>query len=472
MPPKIKFKSIYNMKELKVLNDAYMLYENKQYKEAEDICRNVFKHYPNQPDILNLLGVICLSSGKDEEGLMYLKRVVDLQPHRYSFHGNLGIAYKNIGMFHEAIVSYKRAVQLNPNYALGYNNIGSAYQGMGMIGDAIENYQHALSLDDNLFDVHLNLAMAQLLIQDFENGWDRWEYRLATIKLAELTKPAWYGQPLNSKTILVYAEMGYGDTFQFIRYLPALSEVCNAEKVLFQVNGYGLDFLKNCDNLKAEIVNPDVPANALAFDENIHLMSLPRIFSTNLSNMPYRMQPYLQADPYKVKAYEKIIAGYNTSQIRIGIFWQGSPELKADRNRSMPLHYFYPICRMPEIQIYSFQKGYGIEQLSSLPVGIKIINLGETFTDWGDTAAALQCMDLVICVDTAIGHLSGALGKPTWVLLPSHPEWRWCLDMDYSPWYRAHRLFRHPVYGNPHWEAVMQEVIKRLKKEVMCLKET
>ena len=128
----------------------------------------------------------------------------------------------------------------------------------------------------------------------------------------------------------------------------------------------------------------------------------------------------------------------------------------------MPLHHFYPLCRLLGVKIYSLQKGYGTEQLSNLPEDVEITNIGESFNDFSDTAAAIENLDLTITVDSAVGHLSGALGKKTWILLPSHAEWRWHLDMDYSPWYENVRLFRHKELGKKNWDEMMERVIKEI----------
>ncbi|RJQ56857.1 MAG: hypothetical protein C4526_00745 [Nitrospiraceae bacterium] len=132
----------------------------------------------------------------------------------------------------------------------------------------------------------------------------------------------------------------------------------------------------------------------------------------------------------------------------------------------MPLRHFYPLCSLPNVKVYSLQKGHGIEQLNDLPDDIEIVNLGETFNDFSDTAAAIENLDMMITVDTAIGHLSGALGKKTWILLPSHAEWRWHLDMDYSPWYEDVRLFRHKETGKKDWEEMMERVKRQVEVEI------
>jgi hypothetical protein len=248
-----------------------------------------------------------------------------------------------------------------------------------------------------------------------------------------------------------------------VRYLPLLGDL-GAGKVLFKLNNRGLERLLGGSDLKAEILDLETPVDSLNFDTNIHLMSLPLIFRTNLENIPFKQKRYLKANEEKVREYkERFFFDVQNDKYKIGIFWQGNPAIKADRNRSLLLRYFYPLFKLPGVAIYSLQKGFGLEQLNDLPEGVEITSLGDTFNDFSDTAAAIENLDMVITIDTAVGHLSGALGKKTWILLPFNAEWRWHLDMDYSPWYEDVRLFRHKEPGKKDWEEMMERVKEQVK---------
>jgi len=311
--------------------------------------------------------------------------------------------------------------------------------------------------------VHTHLGITYLLSGNFKRGWEEYEWRLKTISVLPLKKSKWTGGTLKDRIILVHSEQGFGDTFQFVRYLPLLHEKFSAKKVLF-LPPEGLEQLLRESELGAKILDASISEEAIDYDTNIHLLSLPRIFKTDLENIPYGRKRYFKANEKKVASYKK---GYfRTNKLKVGIFWQGSPGLKLDRHRSVPLHHFYPLCRLPDVKIYSLQKGHGIEQLEDLPEGGEITNLGETFKDFADTAAAIENLDIVITVDTAIGHLSGGLGKKTWILLPSYMEWRWHPGIDYSPWYKDVKLFRHKELGRKDWD----EMMHRVKKELYQIK--
>ena len=147
---------------------------------------------------------------------------------------------------------------------------------------------------------------------------------------------------------------------------------------------------------------------------------------------------------------------------KIGIAWAGSPTQARDRDRSCHLTQFLPLLKHPNCAFYSLQKGAAAEaQLQDLPDDIAVINLGETFNDFADTAAAIAQLDLIITIDTSVAHLAGAMGKPTWVLLCHNPDWRWGLDGDTSPWYPTMRLFRQPTFND--WNSVFAAISNALE---------
>jgi len=195
-------------------------------------------------------------------------------------------------------------------------------------------------------------------------------------------------------------------------------------------------------------------------------MSLPYCLKANSENVPFK-DKYLKVDPEKVDYYRKKY--FQTDKFKVGIFWQGRKEYKDDNNRSIPLEYFLKLSQIKDVKLFSFQKGYGIEQLEDISERIEIINLGETFNDFLDTAAAIENLDLFITIDTSVAHLSAALNKPTWILLSYVPEWRWGLTGETSYWYNSVELFRQRDPGN--WDELLNRVTKKLNNILRnCLK--
>jgi tetratricopeptide (TPR) repeat protein len=458
------------------------LWSKRLIDEAVDNFRKALSLKTDFAEAYNNLGLALSEKGFLHEAVENYNRALELRPDFAEAYNNLGYALAESGNLDEAITNCLKALQLKPDFAGAYNNLANAFKDNGLIHKAIENYNMALMLKPDDPEIHKNLGMTYLLIKDFDKGWEEYEWRLKTIpgQAPPLVKPKWDGTVLKDKAILVYSEQGCGDNIQFVRYLSKLRDEYSAAKILF-IPYNGLEQLFRESNLGAEILDASTPVEDLVFDTNIHLLSLPGIFKTDFENIPFRQKRYLKANEEKVRKYKEKyfnntplspldrgelcpplekgdVGGFCNDKLKIGIFWQGSPGFKPDRNRSMPLKNFYPICRLPHVKVYSLQKGEGITQLDNLPEDIEIVNLGETFNDFSDTAAAIENLDIVITIDTGVAHLSGALGKKTWILLPSYTEWRWPPDMDYSPWYEDVTLFRHREPGKKDWEEMMQRV--------------
>jgi tetratricopeptide (TPR) repeat protein len=461
--------------------------------EAINCARKALALKPDYVEAFSNLGIAFCEKGLLEDAIENFKKALALKSD-FEAYNNLATAFnKKGGMPDEAINCARKALALKPDYTEAFNNLGIAFCDKGLTDEAVKYFRKASELNPYNSKFHYNLGMAYLLKKDFDRGWEEYEWRqkLKANRVSPLTKPHWDGSSLKGKSIIVYAEQGYGDTLQFVRYLPDLYEIFSAKKVMF-VSQEGLKQLLRESDLKAEILDLETPVDSLNFDTNIYLMSLPRVFRTNLENIPFKGKRYLKANEQRMKWYrEKFFLpvipacpqslfqkrvpasgddknGINErALIKIGIFWQGNPDYQDDRSRSIPLHLFNPICRLPGVKVYSLQKGHGIEQLNGLPEDIEIVSLGETFNDFSDTAAAIENLDLVITIDTAVAHLSAALGKKTWILLPAYAEWRWHMDMEYSPWYEDVRLFRHKEPGKKDWAEMMQRVKGQIKVEII-----
>jgi hypothetical protein len=307
--------------------------------------------------------------------------------------------------------------------------------------------------------VSYNKAMLLLLLGEFTEGWRLYEQRLRAASVARpprsYAQPRWTGrESLSGKVILVYAEQGFGDTLQFSRYVSLLQ--AQARRVIFEAPQPLLAILSSLGR-GVQLVGHGEQIEG--FDYHCPLMSLPAAFGTELATIPAAV-PYLRAEPRAVERWAEKLRP--VSGLRIGIAWQGNPvpERSWARGRSVPLEFFRPLASSEQITLVSLQKGPGVEQLSEVDFGARLIVLGDELDSGGDafvdTAAVMANLDLIITSDTAIPHLAGALGVPVWLVLQAVPSWHWLLERNDSPWYPTMRLFRQPRPGD--WRAVFAEV--------------
>ena len=232
-----------------------------------------------------------------------------------------------------------------------------------------------------------------------------------------------------------------GDTIQFARYAPLVAErggrvVMSCPEELRQL----LESLPGIDRVTAEIE----PGN---FDCHCPLMSLPAVFGTRAETIPAPAR-YLQAPAQLATSWRSRIG--NEVGMRVGLAWAGNPKHKRDRRRSISLEQLAPLSTAKGARFFSLQKGDAARQAATPPEGMQLIDFSGELRNLADAAALIENLDLVISVDTATAHLSAALGKPTWVLLPLVPDWRWMLHREDSPWYPTMRLFRQTAPGDWH----------------------
>jgi hypothetical protein len=293
---------------------------------------------------------------------------------------------------------------------------------------------------------------------DFEQGWPEYAWRLKTQELAlpPIPQPLWDGSRLNGKTILLHAEQGLGDTIHFIRYAPLVKEqggqvvvVCPSQLTPLLASSPGIDRLVATGML--------LPP----FDVHAPLLSLPGIFRTNAATIPASV-PYIFADPSLVQHWHHELSA--TPGYKVGIAWKGSSRHKKDRERSVSLEALAPLAAVPEINLFSLQVGPGREELAALGDRFRVTDLGGRFDpeSLADAAAAIQSLDLIVTVDSALAHVAGALGTPVWVAVPFSPDWRWQLEREDSPWYPTLRLFRQRLPGQ--WPEVFERIAVELRK--------
>ena len=324
-----------------------------------------------------------------------------------------------------------------------------------------------------------------MLLGDYEQGWPEYEWRWTQpgFTRRQFTQPAWDGSDLAGRSILLYAEQGLGDTLHFIRYAPLVSQ--RGGKVIVECQPALVRLLKGVEGIDKLIAesSPLPP-----FDVQAAMFSLPAIFHTTVGTIPATV-PYLHADPKLIDKWRHELNSRSrqpggtvattrsgparqagpTGAFKVGIAWQGSPTYGYDNLRSIPLEKFARLTQIEGVQLISLQKGPGSEQLGAVQGRFPVMDLGkqldETSGPFMDTAAVMKNLDLVICSDTAVPHLAGALGVPVWVALPYVPDWRWLLECEDSPWYPTMRLFRQTQDGK--WDDVFERIAAALKKKLI-----
>jgi hypothetical protein len=311
----------------------------------------------------------------------------------------------------------------------------------GRFDEAILVYRQAIAADPDDAEAEWNLALLQLVTGDFEAGWAgreaaRWKIPVLVAGYPKLSKPLWrISEPIDGKTILVCPDEGIGDVIQYVRYVPMLA--ARGARVILIVQEALVPLLSGVAGVAQCI--PRRATTLPPYDVHCPLTSLPLVFGTRLDTIPAKIS-YLPAPPSdRVDAWDKRLGSHD--RLRVGVVWSGNPQHPRDRSRSMPFGTMVRILDA-DATFVSLQKDPRAEDGPVLRERTDIVDLTDHLTDFVETAALVSCLDLVISVDTSVAHLAAALGRPTWILLPFAPDYRWLLDRDDSPWYPTMRLFR------------------------------
>ncbi|OGO98857.1 MAG: hypothetical protein A3E00_00600 [Curvibacter sp. RIFCSPHIGHO2_12_FULL_63_18] len=484
----------------------------------------VLAEAPQDTNALNNLGVLLNSSGHYPEALERFDQQVALAPQDPRAHANRGVALKALARSDDAIAAYEAALACDKQFHTAHNNLGNLFYGQGDFARALPHFETAAALQPLADEYRFMLAkcllelqrmeraeaelrlvlrhnptdadawgtlarlwterhcmpealqcferglearpdyagliynrgLARLLAGDLAGGFADYERRFDVpdfpSKRLKTTKPLWNGQPLPTQTLLVHAEQGLGDTLQFLRYIDLLASRCLRVLLLIQESLTPLVVLPPNVELVHEGSRPP------AYDWVCPLLSVPHLLGLS-QNAPPTL-PYLRMEPARSAAWAPRFAAPG---LRVGLVWAGNPAHKNDANRSLALDALAPVLALEGATFYSFQVGARSADLAQLPPELqsKVVDLSADLHDFGDTAAALQHLDVLVCVDTSICHVAGALGLPVWLLIPWMPDWRWLLEREDSPWYPSVRILRQPRYRD--WGSVVSTLTKDLK---------
>src|SRR5215813_4130699 len=396
---------------------------------------------------------------RPDEALAQYDGVLALAPNHAETHVNRANVLLTLGRAADAAAVYERALALRPDYVKALIGRGAALQALNRHRDALADFDRALAIDKGNADAHHNAALALLTLGDYRRGFEehewRWQRTGMPARRPSVGKPLWLGEyALARKRILLTAEQGLGDTIQFARYAPILAR--SGATVVLEVPRELAPLLARIDGV-AEVVVRGEPRPA--FDVYCPLASLPRALRTEPATIPADI-PYLRPSSERLAKWRERIEALPSP--RIALAWAGSADHANDRNRSIALNQLVPLFEF-KAGFISIQRELRADDGETLARLSQLTHVAGDLADFDDTAAVVALADRIISVDTSVVHLAGALGRPTWVLLPFCPDWRWMLERTDTSWYPTVRLFRQPAPGD--WDSVLTSVAEQLRNE-------
>lgn len=467
--------------------------EDEEFKTELDNLEKIFCNRIDKESSYNEIAEILYVAGANLSVINFLKKALQINPKNYNNYKMIADCYNKMDERESAIAFYEKYDEYCPGNPYVYNDLGAIYTVMNKYGnlekqkkyfekaieilpdfkDAIKNlaityrysgeneaamkyFARLLELEPTN-DEYFNYACQKIKLGDFEEGWKYFEHRFDRETLPviypEINKPRWNGENIEDKILLVQSEQGFGDSIQFLRYLPQIK----AKKIIFRVQDSLIDLLKNSE-IKIEFVKKSTPLEKINFDYHVPLMSLPYLLNARIDNIPLS-EGYIKANQEKIESYKKKF--FDNDYLKIAIAWHGAA--LGNEARDIPLSSFYPLTQLKKVKVYSFQKDSEKELGKNLPADVEIIDLGKTFQDFSDTAAAMANVDLFITSDNVVFNLAGAMGKKTFLLLNRDSEWRWFLDEKTTPWYDSVRIFKK-TKDNESWDSLIQKVIEVLEQ--------
>ena len=424
--------------------------------EAVISYKKSLKINPRSPQVLNNLGNTLREKGQYDEAIQYYEQALRIEPEYINAYSNIGFTYLEMAQFDRAITCFRILLEKYPDYAEAHNALGIAFREIAQFEDALKSFKRALNLNPDLGEARQNLSALFLLLGNFQDAWReyRWFWKLRG-PYHELQKPLWDGSDITGKRLLLHAGAGFGDTIQFIRYVPFIKErgasiIIGCQKEI----GALLKGVAGIDQVIAE--GESIPP----FDIQSSMFRLPIIFETTTDTIPARV-PYIAINPQMIGEWRDRI-NVDNCRLRIGVIWKGGHGIGMYRYRTCPPEIFSGLSNFNNVAFYSLQIGSNKDEVNGALKDLNLIDFTGQIKDFLDTAALIESLDLVISIDTAGAHLAGALGKPVWTLLPHVPDWRWMLEREDSPWYTTMRLFRQPSPGD--WASVISKVHDELEK--------
>ncbi|MDO8977364.1 tetratricopeptide repeat-containing glycosyltransferase family protein [Reyranella sp.] len=411
---------------------------------------------PDHAELHNNLGVALRLAGKLEASVSHHRLSLAADPGNPALHSNLGNALRAVHRLDEAVKHHYRSIALSRDYAEGFFNLALCLRDLGRLDEAIGCFSRALTIHPDNRRARVEFAITLLMRGELAVGFDAYEIRkrLPETPTPDFVQPAWAGEPVQGKRILLYPEQGLSDVLLFVRFARELKRRGATVVVLCQA--LLKDLLRSADYIDEVVAEGEkVPE----FDLHASLVSLPHLCRADFVALAAE-PPYLRApEESRIK-----LGRLERAKLRIGIYWAAMPGQAQDHQRSVPFEHFLALSGDPELLFFSLQGGVHQKDIQAFGAGGLVHDVGRGIFDFAEAATALSQLDLLISIDAPVAHLAAAMGVKTWVLLPSTADWRWQLGGTAAPWYPSARHFRQIVPGTWH------DVFTDLRRELDVLK--
>ena len=448
---------------ISALNNLAVIYQHQRaWLKALNNYTKILAISPEDVVCLKNKANLCRIIQRNPEAIRCYRKIIGINPNDADALNELGVMFFDLGKYGHAYQYFTKAIELKPTNARYLNNLASVYKSLGQYDEAIKKYSLAIKYAPNHFVYKFNRGLIYLLLGKYRLGWFANEYRSykkehipvnAFIQsLGDVSE--WHSkEPLENKKILIIAEQGIGDFIQFMRYAEFLKK--EGATIVVYVPKAIRPLLKECPFVD-EFYN-----TKMDIDYYICVLSLPYAFHTNVNNIPQNT-PYLFANPKKINAFKKI---FNRTVLNVGLAWAGRELHSNDRNRSIAFEKLKPLFSLKNnVCFYSLQVGKRAQDIQTFGESDNVIDLSPHIQTYADTVALISHLDLVISVDTSVAHVTGAMEKPCWLLLPYVPDWRWLVEGNKSQWYPSMTLFRQKE--RMVWDNVIDDIKKSLIKKI------
>lgn len=444
----------------KLLNNlGLVLYGIEEFEESLPPFRQAMELDPDDPEIPFNLGCSLKELKRFADAIPYFQRAIELSDDFLDARDHLATMYFNINRFAESEAELRDLIARDPYRADAHRKLGRLAKTLHRLDEAEASYLKAIELSDpdEIGDAEFGYGILCLLRGQFEAGWRYYDLRRELYHYPEPEFPYWHGESLQGKRILLFCEQGYGDTIQFVRYAARVAALAQQTDVRVQIPLEKLvaASLPHCTVFSGHIRPSE------HYDYACSLHSLPYVFRSGETDFADKVG-YLATPDRQTRKWGQILKrAEGGRKFRIGFVWAGNPKHHGDHNRSIPFGLFSPLLAAAPVTWVSLQVGVHAPEIEQVGQA-NVLSFADRLTDYYETAGLVQNLDMVITVDTSVAHLSGALGKPVWLLLPYAPDWRWQLDREDTPWYPNTRLFRQPAIDS--WPQVLVRVAGELRR--------